>query len=223
MHKQVSGWTVNFCPNSRESPFLVWNQKAPPPPENEKLQIWDDQSLLRNAPPPKGKNFRFEMTKVYSRMPPLPPKKEKLQIWDDQSLLRNAPPKGKTSDLRWPKFTPECPPPQGKTSDLRWPKFTPECPPQTGKLKFCLFLAPPLYSCNLGDRMWRLICNPQGYHSFEYVWKWIRSVAAGIAASKLHLSLCTEATLVLHLCRWYCPNKRNQRLHRVFICSLLRV
>ena len=30
---------------------------------NEKLQIWDDQSLLRNIPP-KMKNFRFEMTKI---------------------------------------------------------------------------------------------------------------------------------------------------------------
>ena len=39
------------------------------------------------------------------------------------------PPFRKTSDLRWPKFTPEYPPPFQKTSDLRWPKFTPEYPP----------------------------------------------------------------------------------------------
>ena len=49
-----------------------------PPPHFGKLQIWDDQSLLRNTPP------QFE----------------KLQIWDDQSLLRNTPPPfWKTSDL----------------------------------------------------------------------------------------------------------------------------
>ena len=36
------------------------------PPHFRKLQIWDDQSFLRNTPP----HFR------------------KLQIWDDQSLLR---------------------------------------------------------------------------------------------------------------------------------------
>ena len=41
---------------------------------------------------------------------------------------QRAPPKWKTSDLKWPKFTPEYPP-KWKTSDLRWPKFTPEYPP----------------------------------------------------------------------------------------------
>ena len=40
------------------------------PPPTEKLQIWDDQSLLRFTPP----------------------QTEKLQIWDDQSLLRFIPP-----------------------------------------------------------------------------------------------------------------------------------
>ena len=39
-------------------------------PHFGKLQIWDNQSLLRNTPP----HFR------------------KLQIWDDQSLLQNTPP-----------------------------------------------------------------------------------------------------------------------------------
>ena len=95
MHKQVSGWTVNFCPNSPESPFLEfqtrkpphppppkwktsdlgWPKFTPPPPtpRNEKLQIWDDQSLLRNTPTPKMKNFRFGMTKVYSGGIPPPP------------------------------------------------------------------------------------------------------------------------------------------------------
>ena len=46
------------------------------PPQNEKLQIWDDQSLLWNTPPIK--NFRFKMAKVYSEIPP--PPNEKLQI-----------------------------------------------------------------------------------------------------------------------------------------------
>ena len=40
-------------------------------------------------PPPHLENFRFGMTKVYSR---IPPQFGKLQIWDDQSLLRNTPP-----------------------------------------------------------------------------------------------------------------------------------
>ena len=77
------------------------------PPHFGKLQIWDDQSLLWNTPPPISEIFRFGMTKVYSRIPP--------PFW-------------KTSDLRWPKFTPEHHPPFQKTSDLGWPKFTPEYP-----------------------------------------------------------------------------------------------
>ena len=113
MHKQVSGWTVNFGPNFPESPFVeLKTRKPPPPPHFGKLQIWDDQSLLRNTPPHFGK----------------------LQIWDDQSLLREYPPLfRKTSDLGRPKFTPEYPPFQ-KTSDLGWPKFTPEYPPPPWKL-----------------------------------------------------------------------------------------
>ena len=155
------------------------------PPPNEKLQISDDQGLLQNTPPPPQwktsdlrwpkftpeyppsmKNFRFQMTKVYSRISPppkwktsdfrwpkftpeYPPPNEKLQIWDDQSLLWNAPP-WKTSDLRWPKFTPEYPPPhpppKWKTSDLRWPTFTPEFPPpplESGRLYVETNLYPP--------------------------------------------------------------------------------
>ena len=127
MHKQVSGWTVNFGPNSPVYPLLrntpppilenfwfgmtkvyseippqfgklqIWDDQSllwntPPPPTNfGKFQIWDDQSLLRNTPSPNLENFRFGMTKVYSEIPPATP------IW-------------KTSDLGWPKFTPKYPP-----------------------------------------------------------------------------------------------------------------
>ena len=87
MHKEVSGWTVNFGPNFPESPFLELKTRKPPPPFRKtsdlgwpkftleypphfgKLQIWDDQSLLRNTPPIL-ENFRFRMTKVYSGIPP---------------------------------------------------------------------------------------------------------------------------------------------------------
>ena len=82
MHKQVSGWTVNFCPNFPENPFLKFQTRKPPPP-------------------PISENFRFEMTKVYSRIhtPAHPhPHFAKLQIWNNQSLLRNTPPFWKTSD-----------------------------------------------------------------------------------------------------------------------------
>ena len=85
---------------------LRWPKFTPEYPPNEKLQIWDDQSLLRNTPPPNEKLQIWDDQSLLWNTPP----NEKLQIWDDQSLLRN-PPQWKTSDLRWPKFTPESPPP----------------------------------------------------------------------------------------------------------------
>ena len=80
----------------------VYSRIPPRPPHFGKLQIWDDQSLLRNTPPPL--HFR------------------KLQIWDDQSLLRNTPPFRKTSDwdnqslLRNPPYLPP-PPPEFKNAE----------------------------------------------------------------------------------------------------------
>ena len=85
---------LNTPPNWKTSD-LRWPKFTVEHPPTEKLQIWDDQSLLWNTPPPKLKNFRFEMAKVYSGIPPT--------NW-------------KTSDLRWPKFTPEYPPPEGLQS-----------------------------------------------------------------------------------------------------------
>ena len=84
MHKQVSGWTVNFGPNFPEYPSGI------PPPPFGKLQIWDDQSLLRNTPPPFQKTSDLGWPKFTLEYPP--------------------PPFQKTSDLGWPKFTPEYPP-----------------------------------------------------------------------------------------------------------------
>ena len=72
-----------------------------------------------------------------------------------ESQTRKAPPPfWKTSDLGWPKFTPEYPPlfrklqswddqsllrntpPFWKTSDLGWPKFTPEYPSLSENFRF---------------------------------------------------------------------------------------
>ena len=110
MHKQVSGWTVNFGPNSPVYPFLELKTRIPPPPPFwktsdlgwpkftpkyppsyfGKLQIWDDQSLLQNTPPPLfWKTSDLGWPKF---TPKYPPHFGKLQIWDDQSLLWNTPP-----------------------------------------------------------------------------------------------------------------------------------
>ena len=48
----------------------VYSEIPPLPPLFGKLQIWDDQSLLRNTPLPFLENFRFGMTKVYSEITP---------------------------------------------------------------------------------------------------------------------------------------------------------
>ena len=141
MHKQVSGWTVNFGPNFPDQ-SLLWNTPLPfwktsdlkwpkftpdyPPPHFRKFQIWDDQSLLRNTPPPFQKTSDLGWPKF---TPDYPPLSGKLQIWDDQSLLRNTPHFRKLQiwdDQSLLRITP----PFRKTSDLGWPKFTPEYPPQ---------------------------------------------------------------------------------------------
>ena len=109
MHKQVSGCTVNFGPNFPESPFLELKTRKPPspilenfrfgmtkvysgipPPYSGKLQIWDDQSLLRNTPPPNS--GKLQIWDDQSLLRNTPPNSGKLQIWDDQSLLQNTPP-----------------------------------------------------------------------------------------------------------------------------------
>ena len=127
MHKQVSDWTVNFGPNFPESPFLeLKTRKAPPP-----FQKTSDLGWPKFTPeyPPISENFRFGMTKVYSGIPPS--NFRKLQIWDDQSLLRNTPPQKNSENFRFgmTKVYSGIPPQFRKTSDLGWPKFTPEIPP----------------------------------------------------------------------------------------------
>ena len=74
MHKQVSGWTVNFGPNFPESPFLELKTSYSGIPP---LPFWKTSDLgwpkfTPEYPPPLSENFRFGMTKVYSRIPPPP-------------------------------------------------------------------------------------------------------------------------------------------------------
>ena len=128
MHKQVSGWTVNFCPNSPESPFPEFQTRKPPLPHFAKTS---DLRWPKFTPEysPISENFRFGMTKVYYGISPpptfrktsdlgwpkftpeYPPHFRKLQIWDDQSLLQNTPPQmkivreSKSESFRIPRVT----------------------------------------------------------------------------------------------------------------------
>ena len=128
-----------FCTHSSNSKFLSkFSRKA--------LSGISDQK----APPSPMKNFRFEMTKVYSRIPPPQWKTSDLR-WP--RFTPEYSPQWKTSDLRWPRFTPEYSP-QWKTSDLRWPRFTPEYSPQwkTSDLRWPKFT--PEYSPNEKLHIW---------------------------------------------------------------------
>ena len=145
MHKQVSGWTVNFGQNFPESPFLeLKTRKPPPPPISEKFRF--GMTKVYSGIPPISENFRFGMTKLYSGIPPpfrkasdlgwpefysrIPPLFGKLQIWDDQSLLQNTLPHFRKLQIRDDQSLLQItPPPFWKASDLGWPKFTREYPP----------------------------------------------------------------------------------------------
>ena len=76
-------------PPFRKTSDLGWPKFTPeyPSPLFGKLQIWDDQSLLRNTP-------HFGKLQIWDDQSLLrnTPHFGKLQIWDDQSLLWNTPP-----------------------------------------------------------------------------------------------------------------------------------
>ena len=168
MHKQVSGWTVNFGPNFPESPFLELKTRKPPSlpfQENFRFGMTKVYSRIPPSPfwktldlgwsnftleylPPILENFRFGMTKTYSGLPP--PHFGKLQIWNDQSLLRNTPPHFRKLQIFDDQSLLLNPPPFWKTSDLEWWKFTPEYPPfqktsDLGWPKFTLESPPPFW------------------------------------------------------------------------------
>ena len=170
MHKQVSGGTVNFCPNSPESPFLEFQARKPPSPmKNFRFEM----TKVYSGIPPQMKNFRFEMTKVYSEIPP---------------------PQWKTSDLRWPKFTPKYPPPM---KNFRFemtkvyskiPSHPPNeklqiwddqsllrnTPPPMKNFRFEMTKVyseiPPSVGSESGRSYVETNLYPRGYHSFTSVW-----------------------------------------------------
>ena len=129
MHKQVSGWTVNFCQNSPVCPFLEKFTPVYPPKWKTSDLRWPKFTLVYLPPPapPKLKKFRFEMTKVYSGLPP-PMENFRFKMTKVYSGL--PPPQNwKTSDLRWPKFTPVYPPPKLKNFRFEMTKVYSSLPP----------------------------------------------------------------------------------------------
>ena len=123
MHKQVSGWTVNFGPNFPDHKF------TPKTPPKNKLQIWDDQSLLRNTPPKQTSDLGWPKF-----TPKYPPPQKKLQIWGDQSLLQNTPPKKTNFRFGMTKVYSEIPPPKNFRFGVT--KVYSEIPPQKTNFRF---------------------------------------------------------------------------------------
>ena len=122
-----AGFWLNskFLSKFSRKPFSgISDQKAPSPPWKTSDLGWP--KFTPKYPPPKLKNFRFGMTKVYSEIPP----QWKTSDLRWPKLLRNTPPNWKTSDLGWPKLLQNTPP-NWKTSDT---KCTPKYPP-TEKLQ----------------------------------------------------------------------------------------
>ena len=110
------GWpkfTPEYPPKMKNFRFEMTKVYSGIPPQNEKLQIWNDQSLLRNTPQWKTSDLRWPKFTVE---------------W--------TPPKWKTSDLGWPKFTPEYPPPKMKNFRFGMTKvYSGIPPPQNEKLQ----------------------------------------------------------------------------------------
>ena len=148
MWETVCDAQAGFCTLSSNSKFLskfsrkplsgISDHRAPPPPPMKNFRF----EMIKVYSKTPMKNFRFEMTKVYSKIPP----NEKLQIWDDQSLLQNTPPPPwKTSDLRWPKFTPKYPSPQMKNFRFEMTKVYSKIPPPPPKLLVGVSICRDLY------------------------------------------------------------------------------
>ena len=144
MHKQVSGCTVNFGPNFPESPFLELKTEIPPPiSENFRFGM---TKVYSGIPPPISENFRFGMTKFTLKYPPPPP------FW-------------KTSDLGWPKFTPEYSPPHfGKLQIWDDQSLLRNTPPPPGQFKNAeSYYMWRLYPTRITTSLWVL------YHSEQHV------------------------------------------------------
>ena len=98
--------------------------------------------------PPQLKNFRFEMTKVYSGLPP--PLKLKNFRFEMTKVYSRLPPQLKNFRFEMAKVYSGLLPPTEKLQIWDGQSLLRFTPPNSP-----------------GDRMWRLICNPWWYHSFS--------------------------------------------------------
>ena len=65
MHKQVSGWTVNFGPNFPEYPFLELKTRIPPPPPFQKTSDLGWPKFTPEYPPPPLKIVRESKSEIF--------------------------------------------------------------------------------------------------------------------------------------------------------------
>ena len=100
-----------ICDAQAHSCTHFWNFRPESPLPFQKTSDLRWPKFTLKYPPPISENFRFEMTKVYSKIPP-PPILENFRFEMTKVYYEIPPPFQKTSDFRWPKFTLKYPPPQ---------------------------------------------------------------------------------------------------------------
>ena len=166
MWETICDAQAGFCTVSSNSKFFskfsrapLWNfrPESPPSPKNFRFEM---TKVYSREAPPQMKNFRFEMTKVYSREPP---PNEKLQIWDDQSLLQRGPPKMKNFRFEMTKVYSREPPPMKNFRFEMTKVYSRERPPPMKNFRFEMTKVysreppPPGQVAGGSFRMWRLI------------------------------------------------------------------
>ena len=138
-------------------------------------------SVVQNTPPMKI--VRDSKSESF-RIPP----NENCQRFQIQQFQNTPHPKMKIVRVQIQEFQNTTPPP-------------PPPPPQIGKTSD---FKTSEYSCNPGDRMWRLICNPRGYHSFPLVTTFQFILVRSCTEMPTSPTLCITGKT--RLCHFFCPD-----------------
>ena len=191
-------WLVStYVVCERLSDPLFWSTEYPPPPQmkivreskSESFRIPPPKWKLSESPNPRASEYppkwklSLSPNPGVSEYPPTPHPQWKLSESPNPRVSEYPTIKWKLSVSPNPRVSEYPPqvkivresrsesfriPPQWKLSEspnLRVSEYTPLPPPQNWK-NFRFQTSEK--SCNPRDRMWRLICNPRGYHSFTW-------------------------------------------------------
>ena len=152
-----SGW--NFGPNSTVYPYSVEYPLPLPLPLSTNEDCQRVQVRVQNTPP------KWRLSESPSPSTEYPPK---WKLSESPSPSTEYPPKWKLSESPNPRVS-EYPPKmkivrEFKSESFRIPPLSPS-QKKSEKLQISNFKT----VSKSGRSMWRLICNPPGYHSFWYI------------------------------------------------------